>query len=218
MKRLEMIIDFADNFDLTQEECNIYSNELYSLKLLAEGLNHLNHIITFCEQKIHEQQVQSKSESLAEKMWYEYTKDTSRSCIWEYGNTPTIQGMNKPLIECVFQWYAVSACNFVRTVGSIKKEKDNQQLRPNDYVKSVIPEVKNFRDKVAAHSARIADSKKDNKAERVMSVQPKLGIDDGKLTICPMVLGLKDAKQESTSASMMSWSISEIHKRLTLRY
>ena len=57
------------------------------------------------------------------------------------------------MVHRYFHWYSISACQYVRTVGAIAYLQDNSRPKPLEYVNSVIPEVKAYRDKVGAHYA-----------------------------------------------------------------
>ncbi|MEA3224911.1 MAG: hypothetical protein U9Q07_03100, partial [Planctomycetota bacterium] len=82
--------------------------------------------------------------------------------MFSFGNLPEFEGLPMGLLTCTFHWYAISACQYVRTVGVIAKAHAPERLKPIAYVESIIPEVKIFRDKVAAHFAWASQNKKDN--------------------------------------------------------
>jgi len=80
------------------------------------------------------------------------------------------------IIECCFHWYAVSGCNFVKLIGWIAFIEGKSLKEPQEYVKTIIPEVLTWRNKVAAHFAQtfIKSNKRDNIAERKASVGPQI--------------------------------------------
>ena len=67
------------------------------------------------------------------------------------GNAPPLKGVPQGLIACSFHWYATSACNLVRLVGWLGQEQNSKKA--DAYVGRVIPNVRIWRNKVAAHFA-----------------------------------------------------------------
>lgn len=135
-----------------------------------------------------------------------------------YGNIPGTEDLPKPLLTCSFHWYAISACQYVRTIGAIAYLNDNSRPKPPDYVKEVIPEVLGFRDKVAAHFAWTSKNKSDNDAERLASIIPPLSFIEDSWHVGAMQVARSKKGTISTSASITPWSISKIHFQLARRY
>jgi len=54
------------------------------------------------------------------------------------------------LLSCAFQWYAISAYNYVRLVGWLAIR--NPKLL-GEYINKVIPTITEYRHKIAAHFA-----------------------------------------------------------------
>ena len=54
------------------------------------------------------------------------------------------------LMTCVFSWYSVAACDYVRTVGRLAFEDDKRKTLK--YLNKVIPNVYHWRRKVGAHA------------------------------------------------------------------
>ena len=137
---------------------------------------------------------------------------------WIMGNSPELTGIPKGLLTCAFHWYAISACQYVRTVGAIANRHDNTLPRPLDYVKAVIPEVLAFRDKVAAHFAWTTKHKQDSDAERLASIIPSLTFDDDSFFIGSLEIGIKRSGKTTDSREIQPWSITKTHKRMCKRY
>ncbi len=135
-----------------------------------------------------------------------------------YGNIPGTEDLPKALLTCSFHWYAISACQYVRTVGAIAYMNDNSCPKPLDYLKEVIPEVLSFRDKVAAHFAWTSKNKIDNDAERFASIIPPLSFIEDSWHVGAMQVARPKKGNISTSESITPWSISKIHFRLAQRY
>jgi hypothetical protein len=135
-----------------------------------------------------------------------------------YGNIPGTEDIPKPLLTCAFHWYAISACQYVRTVGAIAYVNDNSRPLPPAYVKEVIPEVLGFRDKVAAHFAWTSKHSADNDAERLASIIPQLSFVDDSWHVGALKVICSGKKGASTSKTIKPWSISAIHLKLSERY
>lgn len=135
-----------------------------------------------------------------------------------FGNDPRTTQIPKSLLTCAFHWYAVSACQYVRTVGAIAYRQDNSRPIPPEYVRSVIPDVLAFRDKVAAHFAWTTEHSKDNDAERVASILPPLAFVNDSWHVGVMQVSLTRSGKGSSSASMRPWGISDVHLRLVKRF
>ena len=133
------------------------------------------------------------------------------------GNDPAFSGVPMGLLTSAFDWYAVSACKYVQTVGAIAYG----QKRPKDirkYVKAVIPEVLAFRNKVAAHYAWTTGDERDNEAERVASILPQLAFDGDSFVVQGLKVFLRSGGKTSDSSASTPWSIMRIHERLSARY
>jgi hypothetical protein len=135
-----------------------------------------------------------------------------------FGNLPGTEDLPKPLLTCSFHWYAVSACQYVRTVGTIAYKQDNSRPIPPKYVEAVIPEVLAFRDKVAAHFAWTSKHSQDNDAERLASIIPPLSFVEDSWHVGAMQIATSKGGRLTTSESIRPWSIAKIHNEMTRRY
>jgi hypothetical protein len=134
------------------------------------------------------------------------------------GSAPFFDGVPKPLLTCSFHWYAVSCCNYVRTIGAIAHRQDSTRPLPYEYAKNVIPEVIAFRDKVAAHFAWSTESGRDNDADRLASVIPPLTWWEDSFYVGMMQIHLRRSGKSSTSDAIKPWSLCKVHDALRPRY
>ena len=177
------------------------SNEYWALICLKQGLDFLYHQV-------------SRIDSITK----EKLNPEGKLKYFAYGNIPGIEDIPKPLLTCSFHWYAISACQYVRTVGAIAYINDNSRPLPPDYVKKVIPEVLGFRDKVAAHFAWTSKHSADNDAERLASIIPPLSFVEDSWHVGALEVARSKKGKISTSAAIKPWSISGIHLKLSRRY
>ena len=192
-----MILDHQTKIDVPDEVLGKYRNECNRLGAIRSGLSFLHGQMARWEGHVG---------SLV---------DSEKVKFFSFGNDPLLKQFPMPLIECIFNWYAVSACNFVRLIGWIASQEGACSLTPTEYVESVIPEVKTFRDKVAAHFARTANI--DGHADRQLSVFPQVGLSDGFFKVGIMNLATRSDGDVSTS-SEMCWGITQTHLELAHRY
>lgn len=129
-----------------------------------------------------------------------------------------IDGLTSALLTCSFDWYSISATQYVRTVGAIAYRQNNSCPTPIEYVDQVIPEIKIYRDKVAAHFAWGTQHKNDKPAERQISVIPNLSFSNDTWVISGLMLTKKTGDKISDSSALQPWSISKVHEQLRKRY
>jgi hypothetical protein len=137
---------------------------------------------------------------------------------WASGSFPAFDGLPRALLTCSFHWYAVSACNYVRTVGAIAERRDPSRPKPLEYAKAIIPEVVAFRNKVAAHFAWSTKHNEDNDAERLASVLPPLTFEVDTFCVGATQVGLSGGGQSSNSSKIGMWSLRKVHEALRERY
>jgi hypothetical protein len=191
--------DLTDGFALSDELLKRYQNEVRALRILWSGLEYLDGQVRLGEQAIRGDEPQP-----------------SKHFFWEATGT----GVDLPmgLITCSFHWYAVSACNFVRLIGWVRRDTDSTAPRPLEYVDAVLPEVKPFRDKVAAHFARMSQDSRDTDAEKLASMIGPPAIVNGVFVINAMQVHVWRGGQGSDSSTLPAWSLTEVHGRLADRY
>lgn len=175
------------------------ANEYYALLCLRTGLEFLYRQAEKCDQIALKQLDPNKQ-------------------YFSFGNSPLLTGIPYQLLTCAFNWYSISACQYVRTVGTIACLQDNSRPIPPEYVKSVIPEVLAFRDKVAAHFAWSSKHSQDNEAERLASIIPQVAFLKDTFQVQVLTVSKVSSGKSSNSKVMQPWSITKIHQRLRKRY
>ena len=175
------------------------ANEYYALLCLRTGLELLYRQAEKCDQIALKQLNPNKQ-------------------YFSFGNSPLLTGIPYQLLTCAFHWYSISACQYVRTVGAIACLQDNSRPIPPEYVKSVIPEVLAFRDKVAAHFAWSSKHGQDNEAERLASIIPQVSFFKDTFQVQGLTVSKVSSGKSSSSEVMQPWSITKIHQRLRERY
>ena len=175
------------------------ANEYYALLCLRTGLEFLYRQAEKCDQIALKQLDPNKQ-------------------YFSFGNSPLLTGIPYQLLTCAFHWYSISACQYVRIIGAIAYLQDNSRPIPPEYVKSVIPEVLAFRDKVAAHFAWSSKHSQDNEAERLASIIPQVAFFEDTFQVQALTLSKVSSGKSSNSNVMQPWSITKIHRRLRGRY
>ena len=146
------MLDYIENFGLSDTERKKYHNELQSLNYLRLGLEFLYKQVKKIENKVGQQMASNK-------------------VYFAYGNVPGLGWIPRELIACSFHWYPVSICNYALLVGWLQHETNPNSKTAKYYRDSVLKDkgVVDWRDKVAGHFARADDYKRDSPAERMAS-------------------------------------------------
>ncbi len=211
-----MILDFKDKIELPDEMKRKFFNELQMLANIWRGLCFIYGLAEIIEQKA--------KNKISDGTVLQNMPPDVRKCFEgkqiryeSFGNDPALNWLDKGLLYSLFQWYAVSACNYVRLVGHLAKQMNPERQEPVKYTEKVIPNVKWFRDKIAAHPARTSKDKRDNEADRMASIFYQVGFIDGRFE-APVwqVTVKKNGQRFSTSGS--PWSITKTHENLAGRY
>ena len=201
------ILDHINNIVVPGDVFRSPENEFWTLVYLRHGLENLNSLMLKWE---------AKAAELAKSGRRPRLPGWEGEDVEEYhlvgGPGPTT------LLHCLFDWYSVTACNYVGTVGALAYEQDGTRPKPGPYTEAVIPEVYAYRNKVGAHFAWSKNNKRDNTAEREYSVFPKVSLMAGHYTVGSMTLGLKRSGVYTDSSAIEEWSLTEVHRRLTERY
>jgi hypothetical protein len=184
-------------------------NEYVLLFELRDGLEFLNSIVEQYESRLGASR--TPSEDLK-------PKDVGEPVLRSFMTTKIPVEIPRGLVTCAFHWYSVSACQYVRTIGTIAYHRDQNRPKPDKYVDNVIPDVKAFRDKIGAHTAWSMSNGRDNKAERLASVLPQLAIVDYTFMVSVFHVILTSGGKRSDSFNLKSWSVSRVHKALRKRY
>lgn len=212
----EMILDHIDGITLTDELAKKHFNELQSRRHLSQGLAFLYQQVKAIEAKAVQQ---INNQEHLSRMPPEVREAFAGKDVRYFsgGNDPMLAWLPKGLITCFFHWYAVSLCNYVRLIGHLSKQTDPEGPSPAAYVESVVPEVKWFRDKVAAHFARAANSTHDCEADQDLSVMYAISFLDGRFFAGGWIL-TKWSKDERSEAGCEGWSLTQTHEQLAQRY
>jgi hypothetical protein len=192
-----LVIDHIDNLKLSKNEANKYFNELKSLSYLACGLWFLYDQVLKIETQI-------------------VMRSPKNRHVFQYGNSPYLEGIPQDIVACAFHWYAVTVCNYVKMVGWLVS--GNNSIYATDYLKRVIPPVKVWRDKVGAHFARHSPKKDDNAADLVRSVMFPPSFDDDAFYVGSLSLAISSGGQKNISRKDMRWSLTHTHRDLIPRY
>ena len=197
----ETVLDHVDNIRVPGTVFREPTNEYWALICLRDGLEFLYAQAKQCDHAV------GRRIPPRESVNY-----------FGFGNVPEFEQIPKTLLTCAFQWYAVSACQYVRTIGAIAHRHDPARPLPPAYVQYVIPEVQAYRDKVAAHFAWSTQNQRDNDAERLASVIPPLSIHDGSIHVGVMAIYVRRGSKASDSSAIKPWSITRVHEHLRKRY
>lgn len=195
------MIDHIDDIRVPGRSFDAAANEYWALICLWHGLEFLYHQASRSDQAV-KNQLNPDGNILTNV----------------FGNHPDLNQISRTLLTCAFHWYAVTACQYVRTIGAIACRYDDSRPLPHKYTESVIPEVLPFRDKVAAHFAWSTQHSKDNDAKRLASVMPPLTFINDSFHVGAFTVYVRRGDKASESNTIKSWSICEVHQRLRERY
>lgn len=190
-----MIIDYIENLefpDNPDEQFYYYRN---ALAQLANGMFYLNSEVSRLERG------------------YLGKSDQAEEDIQIVGKL--IEKLPIGRLCSMFQWYAVSACNYARFVGWLVKQDPKYAI---NYVKKVMPKLYKYRNKVAAHFAMTKPDKSDNEADQEASNMSRICITRKHIYLAAIspVIQIDDKKISSNQS--ISWSLKQVHKLLTQRY
>lgn len=118
-------------------------------------------------------------------------------------------------LSCLFQWYAVSACNYAQLVGWLHT-KDPKAAK--QYVKRVMPTVLGYRNKVAAHLAITSPRAEDNVADLAASLLTQIAYGEGRLLAGAIRQRVPDGQELIGPTRNLSWSLTGVHTALKKRY
>lgn len=198
-KSVVTTLDYIDNITVPGDKFHRPSNEYWALICLRDGMEYLY------------RQARMADDAVKSTLPAGFRVSAS-------GGFPAFDGLPRTLLTCGFHWYAVSACNYMRTVGTIAQRFDASRPKPYEYASAVAPEVVAFRDKVAAHFAWSTENKRDNDAEKLASVTPPLAFVNDSFCVGAMESGLSGGGKSSTSKSIKQWSLCKVHEALRTRY
>lgn len=192
-----MILDYIDNLELPDDEVDNHFDARMTLARLGEGLFWLH-------REVGKLEVQARKEA---------AKDNT---LIQLVGGSVLNDKTAGLLSCAFQWYAISACNYVQLAGWLAKR--NTKFA-KDYMKRVLPRLLNYRNKVAAHFAITEPYTEDNEADLAASIMTNIIYAHGRLfaaALTPVVVG--NGKQEIQVSRDLSWSLTLAHEKLVKRY
>ncbi len=195
------VLDHIDGISVPGEPLRAPVNEYSALVCFRRGL-----------QVLHDQA--SKYDAIAQERLG--AKPGSKLTVW--GPHERLSEIPLDYLTCVFHWYAITACQYVRVIGEIAHRQDGARPTSQAYAADVIPAVLAFRDKVAAHLAGMTRNSHDSDAERAISLMPPVGFSDGAFHVGLFTMTMRKAGQQSDSAAIVPWSIAGVHEQLRQRY
>jgi hypothetical protein len=214
-----VVLDAIAGINAPKELLGQLANAPNSLSRLAAGLGFLYGKVRHAELILIDQMRDSVIETL-ERLGDGVSQGALDSCnsgavqAFVYGNDPLLNSVRQDLIECAFHWYSVSADNFVRVIWSLSDGSEDRDV----YRIKVLGQIVPFRDKIAAHFAGATANKRDNDAERLVSLIPQLAWSKDRLVVGPWTMGMTRSGKHSSSAEIQPWSLTERHEELCERY
>lgn len=191
-----MLRDTLFDAAIPDENIPLYQNELRTLNVLWCGLEHLNAFVRQEERNV-------------------LAKLPPERSFCFLGNAPQLVNAPMDLITCCFHWYAVSACNCVKLIGWLFHKNACSEVSAGEYLKQVLPEVKPWRDKVAAHFEMVAGQ--GNRSDRLSSMIPQVCLRDSAFYASLFVIhSYVDGQQNKTE--LRPWSLTKVHDALRARY
>ena len=197
----ETVLDHLDQIRVSGDVFRDPANEYWALLWLRDGMRFLARQVETCEEAVRQN----------------YTHPSNLQ-VFAAGNLPEFSRVPMTLVTCAFHWYSISACQYARTVGMIAESQDGSRPKALAYVENVLPEVKAFRDKVAAHFAWGTSNEKDSPAERVASIIPGIAWQNDRFVVAPYRVSVVKGGKHSDSREIYPWSLTDIHAKLCARY
>jgi len=197
----DLTLDCKVPINLQESKTPNFHGELQSLSYLSRGL-----FLLYGQTKKYEKIVLDRRAS----------REGSKILFSFGSNPPGLEGIPQDLVACFFHWYAVSVCNYVWVVGSIGYQIGSIKITVDDYAKEVIPEVLTYRNKVAAHFAKVKPKKGESLLDRDASVIFPVGFSDA-FEAASWTLGrtFEGVREEST---IKPWKLTKVHENLIPRY
>lgn len=192
------IIDVTEKLAISREHVSRLHNDLNARESLWSGLELLY----------------AQTRRLEKQLAPENLRG-SISITW--GNLPGVPLQVLHQVACFFDWYSVSACNFVSLTGWMARNCGLTSEGDADYRRRVIPIVLAHRNKIGAHTARVWP-RDDGVATQEASNFRQLALKNDRLVANEMVLSRTTRGQSSNSRVLQPWSLTETHEQLRLRY
>jgi hypothetical protein len=197
-----VFLDYIEGPDFEEEFLGKHWSELRTLAYLQVGLQYLYNEISAIERKL---RIQVGNEVQ----------------MFITGKPPGLEWVPSDLISCAFRWYCNDVVTYVRFVGWLMHKTLGPSFHYTEfkaYSTAVIPKVVEYRDKVAAHPAKLDPRKEDTPADLEASVlYPVTYSFDGRFHAAAGRLGTICNGIPSTSRDWQ-WSLTQTHEALSARY
>jgi len=197
----ETVLDYIDKIVVPGDVFARPANEYWALTYLHTGMEFLYRQALKCDEQVTRQA----------------NPEGNLRC-FAGGTILHSTGIPVALLTCSFHWYAMSAYQYALLVGAIAYRQDDARPLPDLYAKQAMPEIKVFRDKVAAHFAWGKKNKKDSAADRTASILPQLAFQDDSFYMPALRVCQGQAGETSSSDDLQPWSIRKAHEALRQRY
>lgn len=201
-------LDHIDGITIPGSPFREPANEFWMLLRLWEGLEFL-HLQVRKSEAVAAREVRNFAFPSGVRL-----SDRNHARVFAMGNVPGLRDLPMAMLECFFDWYAISACNYVEIVGSIHAATNPSAESCEDYKRRVLPEVLPYRNKVAAHAVGMRTDPRDNRAQRLASLIPQLAWDRDRLRVSTLLVAIGSTSGDSDSRDLVPWSLTEVHERL----
>jgi hypothetical protein len=197
-----MLLDHIANINADEADRGLQGNVVSRLADLSGGLNWIAFTVSQIEQSVF-----ARLETEREMF--------SRQNRFVMMGGKQLSHVDQGMVMCAFHWYAVSVCNYARTVGWVRFGPDKKKI--DDYVTSVLPSVALWRNKVAAHFG-FTDPRGDNLADFTVYSMPLCFTNEG-FSMGEMKVSIKvQDVAHSSSDALVPWSLTDVHRQLRPRY
>ncbi|MEW6252135.1 MAG: hypothetical protein AB1716_15965 [Planctomycetota bacterium] len=193
-----VVLDNLVGLALSPEQATVFHNDLHARVTLWIGLDLLYRATRRLENTLR--------------------PDFPNGCVEVvWGNIPGIPLQLLARTACYFDWYSVSAANFVGLTGWIAQTAGLTTVSANEYRRSVIPLVLKHRNKVGAHFSRFKPEE-DGRALQEASTFRQLGLVNGRFWANYMYFTHRAAGTTTNSRDLPPWCLSATHEELQGRY
>lgn len=203
-----IVLDHVDKISIAGNPFNNPVGEYWVLVCLWEGMEFLYRRARGCDDVAGRQSFSVSNEQ----------KNAGRIRRLDVVGESCSDQVPESLLTCLFHWYAVSAVQYVRTVGAIANEHDSSRQFPREYAGRVIPEVCQFRDEVAARFAWLARNRRDHDAARTAGPFPTLSIENCSYHVGDTRAAHRSHVRPSNAQVIEPWSLCRVHEALRERY
>jgi hypothetical protein len=193
-----LFLDVTDRIILSRQIASRFQNDLNARESLWAGLELLHAQTRLIEQRL-------------------VPVDLKDSISVSWGNIPGVPIHVLRQVACFFDWYSVSACNFVSITGWLAHTCKITTEGDLNYRRRVAPEILAHRNKIGAHAARVWP-KDDGIATQEASNFRQLALVNDRFFANYMMLSRHASGQSSNSRALPAWSLTEMHEKLRKRY